>query len=95
MNKLKKIDVITAISEKSGLTKADATRAYDALAEVIQEQVAAGNSLPVPGVGKIQRVEKGARNVRNPQTGETMQKPAYSAPRVTISKMLKDLVNGA
>lgn len=92
MTKLKKSDFISAVAERAGLSKADATRVYDAVEAYIHESVAAGCTVPVPGIGKVVAVSKGERNVRNPRTGETSVKAAYRAPRVTIGKQLKDAV---
>jgi DNA-binding protein HU-beta len=48
----------------------------------------------LPGVGKIYCRERPERMVRNPATGEQIKKDADKVVKMTISKALKDSVNG-
>ena len=88
--KLKKSELIEELAKKTGLTRTDAQRAIEGLSDVVHQQVAAGNVVPLPGIGKIQAVTRKARQVRNPQTGEVMEKGEHMAPRFTIAKPLKE-----
>ena len=42
---MKKSEIVDAISEKAGLTKSDASKAYDALIEVFTEELKKGNKI--------------------------------------------------
>lgn len=85
-----KNELITLISEKAGLSKADTEKVYKALSEVIVEEIAKGNEVTLVGVGTFTQVEKSARPGRNPQTGEAIEIAARKAPKFKASKAFKD-----
>jgi DNA-binding protein HU-beta len=91
---LTKTQLIAAIADKMDGDKKTAGAALDALSEVITEEVSGGGAVTIPNVGKIMCRERPARTVRNPATGEQMQKEADRAVKMTFSKTLKDSVNG-
>lgn len=91
---LKKSDYVAAFADKAGITKAEATRLVDILAELHVEAAKAGESVLLPGVGKLVIKEKAAGTARNPRTGETTEVAARMVPKVTVSKTLKDAVAG-
>ncbi|CAG0910894.1 unnamed protein product [Cyprideis torosa] len=92
---LKKSELVAAIAEASGADKKTANNVVDALVNVITSEVAAGNAVVLPGVGKFQAKDRPARTVRNPSTGESMEKAADKTVRVTVAKALKDANIGA
>ncbi|MEL6235806.1 MAG: HU family DNA-binding protein [Pseudomonadota bacterium] len=89
-----KNQLAAALSEAAGIDKAAAGRALDALASIVADEVEKGGAVTLPGIGKVFCRERPARTVRNPATGEAIEKPADKAVKVTIAKKLKDLVNG-
>ncbi|WP_375260585.1 HU family DNA-binding protein [Palleronia sp.] len=88
-----KSQLVTAIAEKMGTQKKEATEALDAITEIITEEVSQGGAVTLPGVGKIYCRERPERMVRNPATGEQMKKDADKVVKMTIAKALKDSVN--
>ena len=90
---LKKTELIAVLAEAAGVDKKDAKAMVDALPNVINSQLQAGNAVTIAGFGKIAVRERAARTVRNPATGETMQKPADKVVKFTIAKALKDAIN--
>jgi DNA-binding protein HU-beta len=54
--------------------------------------LAAGEELPLAGIGKFKVATRAARLQRNPQTGDTYQAPAKRVPKFTLAKALKDAV---
>lgn len=94
MQILSKSDLVAALAEKAGVNKATATSVLAALADVVSENVAAGNVLTIPGIAKVQVKATPERTVRNPSTGATTQKPAGRAVRLSVVKGLKDAVAG-
>lgn len=88
-----KSQLVTAIAEKMGTQKKEATEALDAITEIITEEVSQGGAVTLPGVGKIYCRERPERMVRNPATGEQMKKEADKVVKMTIAKALKDSVN--
>lgn len=86
-------ELIDSVAQGSGLSKADAQRALDAMLETIQQTVAKGDRVALTGFGTFELRERAARTGRNPQTGETMQVAASKAPAFKAGKGFKDLVN--
>ncbi|NNU79133.1 HU family DNA-binding protein [Halovulum dunhuangense] len=89
-----KTQLVAALAEKTDSDKASVNRMLDALSEVVSAEMAAGGAVTLPGLGKFACRERPARMVRNPATGEQMQKPADRVAKVTIAKALKDVING-
>lgn len=87
-------ELIDATAEKAGITKKAAREVYDALVEVVQEEVAKTEveKLTLPGLVTIKRAQVAARKGRNPATGEEIDIPAKVALRVKPVKALKDVV---
>jgi DNA-binding protein HU-beta len=90
---MRKADLINSIAQKSGLTKKDSAAAVDAYHDVVAETLAAGNSLALAGFGTFEVAERGAREGRNPKTGEKMQITASKSVKFKPGKGLKDSVN--
>lgn len=91
---LTKTQFIAALMDEAGLDRKTAAASLEALAAVTTRTIADGGALTIPGIGKIGVRVRPERQVRNPATGETMTKSADKAVKVTVSKTLKDAVNG-
>ena len=90
---MKKSELIEAVAEATGLTKADATRAFDATFEVIKEGLKKGERVPVAGFGTFNVSKRKAREGRNPQTGAAVKIPARKAVTFKAGTALKEVVN--
>ncbi len=88
-----KTQLVSALADEMGSDKKSANTALDALIGIITKEVSGGGAVTLPGVGKIYCRERPARMVRNPATGEQIQKPADKVVKMTIAKALKDSVN--
>lgn len=88
-----KTQLVAALAEEMDSDKKTATGALDAVVSIITREVAGGGAVTLPGVGKIYCRERPARTVRNPATGEQMEKEADKVVKMTIAKALKDSVN--
>lgn len=88
-----KTQLVSALADEMGSDKKSANAAIDALVGIITKEVSGGGAVTLPGVGKIYCRERPARMVRNPATGEQIQKPADKVVKMTIAKALKDSVN--
>ncbi len=88
-----KAQLVSAIADESGSDKKSAGAALDALVAIITREVSGGGAVTLPGVGKIYCRERPERMVRNPATGEQIQKEADKVVKMTIAKALKDSVN--
>ncbi|ORU91382.1 MAG: DNA-binding protein HU [Cycloclasticus sp. symbiont of Poecilosclerida sp. N] len=90
---MNKSELINAIAEESGLTKADAARALGATLSSITDALKGGDSISLIGFGTFSVKARAARAGRNPQTGETIQIKASNIPSFKAGKSLKDSVN--
>lgn len=90
---LSKSELAAAVAEGAETTKAAAAATIDAMLGVVARELAAGNDVTLPGIGKLVIQERAARKIRNPQTGETMDKAADRAVKFKPAKGLKDAVN--
>lgn len=90
---MKKVELVEAVAEAAGLTKADATRAIDATFATITEALVKGDKVPLVGFGTFSVSKRAAREGRNPRTGETVTIAARNAVSFKAGSALKDAVN--
>jgi DNA-binding protein HU-beta len=90
---MNKNDLIAAVAEKTGLTKAQAGEAVDATFEAVTSTLKSGDEVRIIGFGNFTVSERAATEGRNPRTGETIQIPASKTPKFKAGKGLKDAVN--
>ena len=89
-----KSEFVDQVASRAGISRADAASAVDAALETVQETLARGGDVTFSGFGKFQVAERGAREGRNPATGEKMQIAASRVPRFTAGSQLKKAVKG-
>jgi nucleoid DNA-binding protein len=87
-----KTELIDKISAGAGLTKADATRAFDATLDAIKVSLKKGHKVTIVGFGTFSVTKRKARKGRNPRTGQVISIPAAKTPKFTAGKALKDAV---
>jgi DNA-binding protein HU-beta len=91
---LNKAEFVDKIASKAEFSKRDAEAAVDAALETIEEELSRGREIALTGFGKFHVAKRGARQGRNPQTGETIQIKAAKVPRFSAGAKLKQSVNG-
>ena len=87
-----KSDFVDKVAAESGLSKKDAGAAVDAVISTIEGALKSGDEVSFTGFGKFHVAQRGAREGRNPRTGETMQIAASKVPRFTAGSGLKKAV---
>ncbi|MBP7562109.1 MAG: HU family DNA-binding protein [Armatimonadetes bacterium] len=87
-----KQELVDAVAESAGLTKANAAAAVDAVFEAITAALADGDQVSMVGFGTFKVRERAARKGRNPQTNEEIEIAASKVPAFTAGKKLKDAV---
>jgi DNA-binding protein HU-beta len=90
---MNKSDLVDAIANASGLSKADAGRALDGFTSAVTGALKGGKSVSMVGFGTFSVKHRAARSGRNPRTGETIQIKASNNPSFKAGKALKDAVN--
>ena len=88
-----KAEFLEKVSEDERIgSKKAAADAVDAVLEAITDTLTGGGEVNFTGFGKFHVASRGAREGRNPRTGETMQIAASKVPRFTAGSGLKKAV---
>lgn len=90
---MNKNEFIDRVADMADMSKADATRAVEAVFDAITEALKKGDDVRLVGFGTFAKTERKAREGRNPRTGETIQIPASFQPKFSAGKGLKDALN--
>lgn len=84
--------LLSALAEKTGLSKKDVTGLVDVLVEMAYSEVKKVGVFVVPGLGKLVKVKRAARMGRNPATGATISIPAKTVVKFRVAKAAKEAV---
>lgn len=87
-----KAQIITSLSEGTGLSKKDIANVFDKLAEIAYKEVKKNSEFLVPGFGKMVKAQRKAREGRNPATGATIKIPAKTVVKFRLAKAAKESV---
>ena len=90
---MNRTELISAMSEKSELTKVDTEKALKAFIDTVTDELKNGGKVQLVGFGTFEVTERAERQGRNPKTGETITIPASKSPKFKAGKALKDIVN--
>ncbi len=90
---MNKQELVSAIAEKAGLTKADADKAVNAFVNTVKDTMTKGDSLQLIGFGTFSVSERAARTGRNPQTGKEIQIAAKKVAKFKPGKALDEAIN--
>lgn len=90
---MNKSELADAVANKAGLTKAQGADAVNAVVSAIEESLAAGGDVRIPGFGSFSVAHRAAGKARNPRTGELVDRPASKRPKFKAGKSFKDCVN--
>jgi len=70
---MNKAELVDAMAEGAGISKADAKRALDAFVDATAGALKQGDRVSLLGFGSFSVTERGARTGRNPQTGKEIK----------------------
>ena len=94
---MNKSELVDALADATGMTKADAARAVDALFStddgILAKALDRGDRVQITGFGTFEAKHRKARTGRNPRTGETIRIAASKTPSFRAGKGLKDAIN--
>ncbi len=89
---MNKSELVAAIAEEAGISKAAAEKAVAAFTNSVVNALKKGDKVSLVGFGTFEVVQRAARTARNPRTQETIQVPASKAPRFKPGKAFKEAV---
>ncbi len=90
---MRKSEMIEALANETGLTKADAEKMFNATFNLVKDELVKGNKVSIAGFGTFKITERAARDGRNPQTGETIHIAASKGVNFKAGTELKDKIN--
>ena len=88
-----KTDLVNFIAEETGLTKADSSRALEAMMNGIIKGLKNDGKVTLTGFATFEKVHKDASEARNPRTGETIKVAAHNVAKIKAGSKLKDALN--
>jgi DNA-binding protein HU-beta len=85
-----KNDLISSLSEISGLSRNEATQALNAFLLSITKSLKDGKDVRLSRFGAFRVLLRPEREGRNPRTGKPLKVPAQKVPKFQPSLMLRD-----
>ena len=87
---MNKTELISAVAEKTGLSKKDSDAAVNAAIDAITESLKSDDKVALVGFGTFEVRARAERMGKNPQTGEAIKIAASKVPAFKAGKALKD-----
>lgn len=88
-----KVELVSQVAAKTGLTKKDAEMAVTAVLGTITETLSEGEKVSLVGFGTFEVKDRKEREGHNPKTNEKIVIPASKAPVFKAGKVLKEAVS--
>jgi len=92
MAKMTKSQILSALSDGTGVSKKDVVALMDKLTSMAYVEVKKNGEFVVPGIGKLVKVNRKAREGRNPATGASIKIPAKTVVKFRVAKAAKEAV---
>lgn len=89
---MNKVEFCAKMAERTGMSKAEATRQYDNVIGCLYDFVTEGDDVCLFGLCHFKSDVVDTHEARNPATGETVTIPARKRLTVKISKTAKEAV---
>jgi DNA-binding protein HU-beta len=94
-----KAELVSALQGATDMSRAESTRAIDALFGVengiIANALRSGDKVQITGFGSFETKKREARKGRNPRTGKEINIAASTSAAFRIGKRLKDALGGS
>jgi DNA-binding protein HU-beta len=87
-----KSELLQSLAEKLGKTRKEASEMLEALVAMAYSETKKSGEFTIPGLGKLQKKHRAAREGRNPATGATIQIPAKTVIKFRVAKQAKDSI---
>lgn len=90
---MNKSDLIDAMAEDAGITKAAAKKALESFLDNVTKSLKKGDRVSFVGFGSFSVSKRAAREGRNPQTGKTIKIAAKNVVKFKAGSDLSGAVN--
>ena len=87
-----KSELMQQLAEKLGKSKKEVVEFMDAMVAMAYAVTKKEGEFTIPGLGKLQKKHRAAREGRNPATGATIQIPAKTVIKFRVAKQAKDSI---
>ena len=87
---MNKNDLCLEVAKKTGMSKADVSKAVDATLDAITDALKNNDDVRLVGFGTYSVTERSASEGRNPRTGEAIKIPASKRAKFKPGKGLND-----
>ncbi len=87
-----KSELLQALADKLGKSKKEVGEILDVLAETACSITKKEGEFTIPGLGKLVKKQRAARQGRNPATGATIQIPAKTVVKFRVAKAAKEAI---
>jgi DNA-binding protein HU-beta len=91
---MRKQDLVKSVAQKTKQPESQVLSVVNTTFDAIQDALAAGEEVTITGFGSFRISERGAREGRNPQTGERITIPSRRSPSFRPGTQLKRAVAG-
>ena len=92
MAKMTKSQIVEALASAMNVSKKEVGTFFMELSELAYKETKRNGEFVLPGIGKMVKVHRKARQGRNPATGANIQIPAKTVVKFRLSKAAKDAV---
>jgi DNA-binding protein HU-beta len=89
-----KNELVSEVSERTGLAKTEVARVVDTATDLIKTTVSRGKRVALVGFGTFERQQRRPRVGRNPHTGDPVRIPARRVPSFRPGTAFKQAVDG-
>lgn len=87
-----KSELLVQLAEKTSKSKKEVSEMLEALVGLAYAVTKKEGEFTIPGLGKLQKKHRAAREGRNPATGATIQIPAKTVIKFRVAKQAKDSI---
>lgn len=87
-----KSQLLDKLATASGMSKKEVNNFLEVLTGTAYKEVKASGEFSLPGLGKLVKKQRAARQGRNPATGATIQIPAKTVVKFRVAKAAKDAI---
>ncbi len=91
---ISKSQLLAHLAEKAGLPKKQVSDLWDLIVNTAYDEAKKNGEITLPGLGKLVKKNRAARQGRNPATGATIQIPAKTVVKFRVAKQAKDSILG-
>ncbi|OGE75342.1 MAG: DNA-binding protein [Candidatus Doudnabacteria bacterium RIFCSPHIGHO2_02_FULL_48_21] len=92
MAKMTKSEILAALAEGTNMSKKEVGEFMEKMTNLAYKEVKNSGEFVLPGLGKLVKIKRAARQGRNPATGETIQIPAKTVVKFRVAKAAKEAV---